>query len=192
MTNRLLLLERDLKQGTAPATRTASSAQRIERSSGSERSGLLLRLARGMDASDLPGAGEGGEPEPLSARSIPPAGLVIKVNTADGEIDLGFIRIKKHHLFVSADIHIEPSTDDADKPESFGLRPEDEHYSLKQPGQSGKPGTVSRMRWYNLGPSLCRWTFWRGLSLTDKDWKLPPVRSSLVGTLTFTEGDTWG
>jgi hypothetical protein len=127
--------------------------------------------------------------------NIPPGGLIIPVNTAADEIDLGWIQMTKHHLFVVADIRVEPQTDDADKPSSFGITPLEGTGGASdrppQPGQSGKPWEQSSMRWYNLGPSRLRWTFWRGLSPYGRDGRTPPVRSSLVGTLTFTESDTW-
>lgn len=127
-------------------------------------------------------------------KPIPPGGLKITINTSDVEFDLGWIRMTKRHLFVDAAIHIEPTTDDADQPMSFGLTPLTGQGGASdrppQPGQSGAPPAAT-MRWYNLGPSTYRWRFWRGVSKSRPDGTTPPVRSSLVGTLTFTESDTW-
>jgi N-acetylmuramoyl-L-alanine amidase len=131
----------------------------------------------------------GGGAEPLDTRTIPASGLVIPVNTAQAVVRLGRVQMTKHHLFVVADIHIEPDSPDADRPRSFSLTP-GEDFPPPQPGQNGTPGQVSRMRWYNLGPSTYSWSFYRGLSFPEEG-KPTPVRSSLVGTLTFTESDTW-
>lgn len=126
--------------------------------------------------------------------AIPAAGLKININTTENDFDLGFIRMTKHHLFVEANLHIEPTTNDADKPDGFGLTPSTGRGGASdrppQPGQSGKFPTA-KMRWYNLGPSTYRWSFWRGLSPSRPDGSPFPVRSSVVGTLTFTESDTW-
>lgn len=125
---------------------------------------------------------------------IPLGGLKITINTADNEFDLGWIRMTKHHLFVEANIHIEPTTADADQPVGFGLTPSTGRGGASdrppQPGQSGAFPT-SKMRWYNLGPSSYRWHLWRGLSPSSPDGRPLPVRSSLVGTLIFTESDSW-
>lgn len=125
---------------------------------------------------------------------IPSGGLKITINTADNEFDLGWIRMTKHHLFVEANIHIEPTTADADQPAGFGLTPSTGRGGASdrppQPGQSGAFPT-SKMRWYNLGPSSYRWHLWRGLSPSSLDGRPLPVRSSLVGTLIFTESDSW-
>ncbi len=125
---------------------------------------------------------------------IPASGLKININTSADELDLGWIRMTKHHLFVEANIHIEPTTDDADQPSGYGITPSTGRGGASdrppQPGQSGNIPTA-KMRWYNLGPSTYRWSFWRGLSPSGPGGVPRPVRSSLVGTLTFTESDTW-
>ncbi|MGW5456223.1 hypothetical protein [Nocardia sp. NPDC003979] len=149
-----------------------------------------------MNASYSPGGDLAiGAPPAGAGATIPAGGLTITINTAQDEIDLGFIRMTKAHLFVEAVIDSQPKTPDADKPVSFGLVPVTGQGGAAdrppQPGQSGKPGSSSTMRWFNLGPSTYKWRFWRGTSETGPDWKVPPVRSSLVGTLRFTESDTW-
>ena len=139
------------------------------------------------DEIELGGAREGGG-------TIPVGGLKIPIYTSANSFDLGWIRMTKRHLFVVADIRIEPTTADADKPSSFGITPSTGKGGLEfppQPGQNRKPGEKTPMRWHALGPSRYRWEFWRGPSATDAQGRTPPVRSSLVGTLTVTESDTW-
>ena len=146
---------------------------------------LLRPTGEELEVGGVQGAGQ----------SIPPTGLKIPINTYAEDLDLGFIRMSKHHLFIVGDIRIEPTTSDADQPQSFALVPllgtGGASDRPLQTGQSRKPGDKTPIRWHNLGPGRIRLRFARGPSPSGPGGTVPPVRSSLVGTLTITESDTW-
>lgn len=172
-------------QGGGASNEAAAFQRAVWGSSGGSQQDLMNGLL---------GSGDEVVPANVGA-TIPAGGLTININTAQDELDLGFIRMTKAHLFVEADIDSQPKTKDADKPSGYGLTPLTGQGGAgdrpPQPGQSGKIGK-SNMRWFNLGPGTTyKWRFWRGLSPSGDGGAPPPVRSSLIGTLKFTESDTW-
>jgi hypothetical protein len=105
----------------------------------------------------------------------------------DETVQLGMKRAKLDRLSLQA---LQHATADADQPSGFGLTPlTGRGGASDRPPQPGRSGTfpTAKMRWYNLGPSTYRWRFWRGLFPAGPNGSPPPVRSSLVGTLIFTE-----
>ncbi|WP_042876357.1 D-alanyl-D-alanine carboxypeptidase family protein [Cupriavidus necator] len=120
-------------------------------------------------------------------RSIPPGGLTLPIDTQAVEVDLGWIRMTKRHLFVHGNLHLEPTTSDVETPSGVTLTPLNRLGFPVQSEQRGGFPNVN-MRWWNLGPSMHRWRFLR----LPPSYRPPnPVRPSVVGTLTFTESDTW-
>lgn len=138
-------------------------------------------------AQKVTGSTEAGAANAGPGRSIPPEGLTLRIDTASSFLDLGLIRMTKRHLFVQADLGIEPTTADVDAPLSFALTPMRDIGIAAQPEQSGSFPSA-RMRWYNLRPSTYRWRYVRGPSPYSLR---KPVLPTVVGTLRFIESDSW-
>lgn len=111
--------------------------------------------------------------------AIPAAGLKININTTENDFDLGFIRMTKHHLFVEANLHIEPTTNDADKPDGFGLTPSTGRGGVRPAAAAGTEWKIPNSEDALVQPRPINLP----VEFLARTLPIPPGRQSIPGSL---------
>jgi hypothetical protein len=121
--------------------------------------------------------------------SIPPNGLVFKIDTPDALSFTPFFSMSRKNLCLIAEIDSRPKDPNAYEIPDYTVTVEDSQGHLVQTGVTLQTGRRQSAQWFHIGPGRRRFAIVPNRIHWDPQKQ--PIHPSLVGTLTATESDDW-